>query len=39
MASIYELTSAQKDLMNLVESGEISSEDAADTFEGMQGEL
>ena len=39
MASIYELTSAQKELMNMVESGDISSEDAADTFEGMQGEL
>ena len=39
MASIYELTSKQKELMDLVESGDISSEDAADTFEGMQGEL
>lgn len=39
MASIYELTSKQRELMNLVESGDISSDDAADTFEGMQGEL
>lgn len=39
MASIYELTSSQKQLMQMVESGEMSSEDAADTFEGMQGEL
>lgn len=39
MASIYELTSSQKQLMQMIESGEVSSEDAADTFEGMQGEL
>ena len=39
MASIYELTSKQKELMEMVESGDISSEDASDTFEGMQGEL
>lgn len=39
MASIYELTSKQRELIDLVESGDISSDDAADTFEGMQGEL
>ena len=39
MASIYELTSSQKQLMDMVESGDISEEDAFDTFEGMQGQL
>lgn len=39
MASIYELTQSQKELMNLVESGELSESQASDTFEGVQGEL
>lgn len=39
MSSIYELTKSQRELMNLVESGELSETDAADTFECMESEL
>lgn len=39
MSSIFELTAQQKELEKLVESGELTQEDAADTFEGMAGEL
>lgn len=39
MSSIFELTAAQKELEKKVEDGEFSSDDVADTFEGMQGEL
>lgn len=36
MPSIFELTKEQADLKSLIESGELSQEDAADTFEAMQ---
>lgn len=39
MASIFKLTADQARLMTMVESGDISKEDAADTFEGMEGQL
>ena len=35
MASIFELTTQQKDLMRMVEDGDITAEDAGDTFECM----
>jgi cell division protein FtsX len=39
MPSIFELTKEQSQLKALIESGELSQEDAADTFEGMEHEL
>ena len=39
MASIFEPTTQQKDLMRMVEDGDITAEDASDTFECMDSEL
>ena len=39
MPSIYELTKNQRELMNLIDRGEIESSDAQDTFDGMEHEL
>lgn len=39
MSSIFELTSQQAELEKLVENGDLSAEDTADTFEGMTGQL
>lgn len=39
MTSIFKLTEQQQKLKSLVESGELSPEQAADTFEGMDHEL
>jgi len=39
MPSIFELTAQQAELMKRVEDGEFTAEEAADTFEMMQGDL